>query len=386
MPTIQEHMSGKNINFLIGSGASMPLFSTLSIGKNMPTFEELVSSLYVDELNRKKLYLYYFEKWISKMDSSSENDDNYEAVFENYYKFISMLIEILDREPLNKPRRINIFTTNYDMMFEKAFDKVNSENKLAYFNDGSSGFINKIISIDNFNLNVSHSGSYDKSRVELPTINLFKMHGSISWNKSTKNSEDKIEVDYELNNLTKLKDLIEKNKDLQITEQIATILYEIDEKQISMEEKCMEVNSRLESIIDNDETKEKLNEFYKEYKNLLIINPDKNKFYHTVYEQHYYQMIRNFSYEIEKDNTILFVFGFSFNDEHILDIFKRAIINPKSKIYIVAFDNEAFNSISEKLKGFKNIEYVPTTEQLQNGVNGNYDFFNNFLGDSENGK
>ena len=386
MPTIQEHMSGKNINFLIGSGASMPLFSTLSIGKNMPTFEELISSSFIADENRKKLYLYYFDNWISKMDSSSEKNENYKSVFDSYYKFISMLIEILEREPLNKPRRINIFTTNYDMMFEKAFDKVNSENKLAYFNDGSSGFINKIISIDNFNLNVSHSGSCDKCRVELPTINLFKMHGSISWNKSTINAEDKIEVDYELKNLTKLKNIIEKNRDLQITEQIATILYEIDEKQISMEEKCIEVNSRLGAIIDNDESKEKLDEFYQEYKNLLIINPDKNKFYHTVYEQHYYQMIRNFSYEIEKENTILFVFGFSFNDEHILDIFKRSIINPKSKIYIVPFDKKAFNSISEKLKGYKNIEYVPTTEQLQNGVNGNYDFFNNFLGDNENGK
>lgn len=386
MPTIQEHMSGKNINFLIGSGASMPLFSTLSIGKNMPTFEELISSPFIEDENRKKLYLYYFDNWISKMDSSSEENENYKCVFDSYYKFISMLIEILEREPLNKPRRINIFTTNYDMMFEKAFDKVNSENKLAYFNDGSSGFINKIISIDNFNINVSHSGSCDKCRVELPTINLFKMHGSISWNKITINAEDKIEADYELKNLTKLKDIIEKNRDLQITEQIATILYEIDEKQISMEEKCIEVNSRLGAIIDNDESKEKLDEFYQEYKKLLIINPDKNKFYHTVYEQHYYQMIRNFSYEIEKENTILFVFGFSFNDEHILDIFKRSIINPKSKIYIVPFDKKAFNSISEKLNGYKNIEYVPTTEQLQNGVNGNYDFFNNFLGDNENGK
>lgn len=386
MPTIQEHMSGKNINFLIGSGASMPLFSTLSIGKNMPTFEELISSPYIEDVNRKKLYLYYFDNWISKMDSSSEEDENYKCVFDNYYKFISMLIEILEREPLNKPRRINIFTTNYDMMFEKAFDKVNSENKLAYFNDGSSGFINKIISIDNFNLNVSHSGSCDKCRVELPTINLFKMHGSISWNKSTINAEDKIEADYELKNVTKLKNIIKENRDLQITEQVATILYEIDEKQISMEEKCIEVNSRLGAIIDNAISKEKLDEFYQEYKNLLIINPDKNKFHHTVYEQHYYQMIRNFSYEIEKDNTILFVFGFSFNDEHILDIFKRSIINPKSKIYIVPFNDKAFNSISEKLKGFKNIEYVPTTEQLQNGVNGNYDFFNNFLGDNENGK
>lgn len=45
MPTIQEHMSGKNINFLIGSGASMPIFQTLNIGDDMPTFENLIISI-----------------------------------------------------------------------------------------------------------------------------------------------------------------------------------------------------------------------------------------------------------------------------------------------------------------------------------------------------
>lgn len=137
MPTIQEHMSGKNINFLIGSGASMPIFQTLNIGDDMPTFENLISSLEISDENRKKLYLYYFENWISKMDKKPEEyeDEDYENVFENYCKFIEILIEILEREPLSKPRRINIFTTNYDMMFEKAFDKINSTRKLAYFND-----------------------------------------------------------------------------------------------------------------------------------------------------------------------------------------------------------------------------------------------------------
>ena len=382
MPTIQEHMSGKNINFLIGSGASMPLFPTLSIGDKMPTFEDLLCSPYITDNNKKKLYLYYFENCISKMDISSECNLNYTSVFENYYKFINMLIEILDREPLNKPRRVNIFTTNYDMMFEKAFDKVNSENKLCYFNDGSSGFINKIISIDNFNLNVSHSGTYDRCRVELPTINLFKMHGSISWKKHYINQEDKILIDYELKHIAKLKRLIEENSELQITEQVNIIFHKTNEKQLSTEEKCKEINKKLEEIIPSTGSEDELDTFYKQYQDLLIINPDKNKFYHTVYEQHYYQIIRNFSYEIEKENTILFVFGFSFKDEHILDIFKRAIVNPKSKIYILPFDEKTYNSIFEKLKGYKNVDYILSPEKFDKGIKGNFDYFNKFLGDN----
>ena len=42
MNTLPEMLSGKNINFLIGSGASMPLYPTLSLGKNLPSFEDFI--------------------------------------------------------------------------------------------------------------------------------------------------------------------------------------------------------------------------------------------------------------------------------------------------------------------------------------------------------
>jgi len=384
MPTIQENISGKNINFLIGAGASMPLFPTLNIGENIPTFEQLISSKEISDINRKKLYLYYFLNCISKMDDTCESERDYKDVFDSYYKFVNILIEILCREPLNKPRRVNIFTTNYDMMFEKTFDKVKCNRKLSYFNDGSSGFINKVISIDNFNLNVSHSGAYDKRRVELPTINLFKMHGSISWNKGAISGEEKIIVDYKAKNLVDMNNIIRQNEDLQIKEQVEKVFEEISQMEISIGDKCKLINKELDCIIN--ENCEKLDEFYELYKELLIINPNKSKFYHTVYEQHYYQMLRNFSYELEKENTILFAFGFSFRDEHILDIFKRAIINPSIKIYIICYDEKEFNSISNKLKEYKNIEYLPLIEEFRGGIVGNYNYLNDFLGDNNDGE
>ncbi len=42
MISIHEFLSGKNINFLVGSEASASLFPALSLGNNMPSFEQVV--------------------------------------------------------------------------------------------------------------------------------------------------------------------------------------------------------------------------------------------------------------------------------------------------------------------------------------------------------
>lgn len=232
---------------------------------------------------------------------------------------------------------------------------------------------------------MSHSGTYDKCRVELPTINLFKMHGSISWNKQVINSEEKIVADYELKKIKELKEFIENNQELNIVEQVKSIFEEINQADdITIDQKYTVVNERLNNIVSEDS--KIVGEFYKKYKDLLIINPDRNKFYHTVYEQHYYQMIRNFSYELEKENTILFVFGFSFEDQHILEIFKRAIINPKIKVYIITYSKKAHDKIWNKLKEYKNIVYFPTDKDFNQGVEGDYFYFNTFLGDNMDGE
>ena len=64
----------------------------------------------------------------------------------------------------------------------------------------------------------------------------------------------------------------------------------------------------------------------------------KNKFKNTLYQEFYYQNLRQLSYELEKQNSILIVFGFSFADEHIAEIIKRACNNPTLNIYIFCWD------------------------------------------------
>ena len=68
---------------------------------------------------------------------------------------------------------------------------------------------------------------------------------------------------------------------------------------------------------------------------LCIVNPAKRKFEETVLEQSYYDLLRIYANELDRNNSLLLVFGFSFADEHILELTKRAIrSNPKLIVLI----------------------------------------------------
>ena len=369
MNTLPELLSGKNINFLIGSGASMPLYPTLSLGQNMPTFEDLVSWPSLCEDNRRVLYYYYFKKWILPMKEyqNKMGEKEYCNVSSLYKKFINTILEILNHESNEKPKRANIFTTNYDLMFEIAFDEINKVNPICYFNDGSKGFINRSLNVANFNLNISHSGYHDNYKCEVPTINLFKIHGSVSWNKEN----DSIMVNYEnnsFNNIPAIENLeiCDIEQKIENTECIlgTDIINSIDKK-------------LKELTVDH----KKLGEFYLEYRKLPIINPNKWKFHDTVYEQHYYQLIRSFSYEMEKKNTVLIVFAFSFADEHLFDIFKRSLLNPTLQVIMICFSKEEQLKLKDKFQGFNNIIYYPNECKKSGGavLNGNFEFLINLL-------
>jgi hypothetical protein len=369
-----EMLSGKNINFLIGSGASMPLYPTLSLGYGLPSFEDFVCSRELSLHNIKWLYCYYYKKWISGMHLSKLNvaDPKYKQVIESYKTFIGLVLGILDKESNEKPKRANIFTTNYDLLFESTFDEISKENPLCYFNDGSRGFINRTLDTDNFYLNVSHSGYHDNYRREVPTINLFKMHGSVSWKKS----DDRIIVSCKDYFHHDMDDIIESINNFHV-ESIDQIFANFDtHKDLSI--LATELENSLNSLsLDNSQ----VNSFYQEYEKLPIINPNKWKFHDTVFDQHYYQLIRSFSYEIEKENTILIIFAFSFADEHILEIFKRSMLNPKLQVIIVSYSEKSQNELKCKFSGFKNITYYPPSFEKEDGspINGDFEYLNNIL-------
>ena len=110
--------------------------------------------------------------------------------------------------------------------------------------------------------------------------------------------------------------------------------------------------------------------FWGEYNKLPIVNPTKWKFYETVFEEHYYQMLRLLSYELEKPNSILITFGFSFADEHILRLIQRSLSNPQLHTFICCYSNNSANSMREEFKSWKNVQVIGPAEDM------NMDFTN----------
>ncbi|MCW6700920.1 SIR2 family protein [Anaerococcus sp. NML200537] len=115
----------------------------------------------------------------------------------------------------------------------------------------------------------------------------------------------------------------------------------------------------VESLNNINLDTNKLEEFNEEYSKLAIINPNKYKFSETVLEQYYYQMIRSFSYELEKKQSVLIVFGFSFADEHIKDIFERSLLNPELIVIMICYSSDSMKEMKRKFHGYNNIKFLP---------------------------
>lgn len=367
---------GKNINFLIGSGASVPMYPSLSFGKGYPTFEEVASDINLSDDSKKFLYIYYYLRWIKKMGEPSDKfksriskSNKYASVFYNYKRLIKIFYEFLQAESNESPKRINVFTTNYDLLFERAFDDFLVYNPLIYFNDGSRGVFTKYINNKNFYLNVTHSGYNDNYKREVPTVNLLKLHGSVSW----KLHDDRIIVD-EYNEV--IREISNTVKELGIkSKQVKDI---IDTSKNENTHLFVEnLNNNVQNLKLNDKD---LKKFYYVYSKLPIINPNKYKFFKTVSEQHYYQLIRSFSYELEKKQSILIVFGFSFADEHLKDIFERSLLNPELQVVIISYSKESQDSIKNMFEGYKNIFFLPDDFD---GTKGDFNYLLSLLGDCD---
>ena len=61
-----KDIQGKNVNFLIGAGASFGVVPTLWMESINKSFEDLLTSKDFDENQKKVLYFIWFELWIRK--------------------------------------------------------------------------------------------------------------------------------------------------------------------------------------------------------------------------------------------------------------------------------------------------------------------------------
>lgn len=353
----------QNLNFLIGSGASHGLFPTLALKikneENKPhTIETLARHFEVtkNDSNKTALFMHYYKSCIEPVMEFNlagiATNPNKKKVIENYQNFITTVLAILDKR--NSLQRCNIFTTNYDGCFQFSAEEILKNGAEDFVvNDGGRGFLNKFLQARNFNSYLTHSGVFDKYVSEVRQINLIHVHGCVYW----QNANENITINYE----PKLENLkIESTGYAKIADFSNLI------------------NDETKTIADLsniDFTPEESKSFWDKYNKLPIVNPTKWKFHETVFEEHYYQMLRQLSYELERQNTVLLTFGFSFADEHILNIVKRSLSNPKLQLFISCFDVAELALMKSKFEKFKNVSYLTLDTELLNFTNFNEKIF-----------
>lgn len=134
-------------------------------------------------------------------------------------------------------------------------------------------------------------------------------------------------------------------------------LYEEEADGAGGQKKVMKEIGKIVNEAGQIQVSEKHNQFLNLYDKLVIVNPTKEKFKFTTLNYIYYELLRMFSNELEKENSVLFVMGFSFADEHIREIVLRVLnANPTLLVCVFAHDDAAELAIKDNL----NIETQPT--------------------------
>lgn len=340
---LKETIQDCNLNFLIGSGLSVPFFPTLANTEVLLTELDKEETLTNEqkEIIRASILGKYYDTVISRnpdVIDDSVVDTNKNLVLTNYMEFlVAFNTIVLKRKSSILNKQVNLFTTNIDVFFEKALELTQLE-----FNDGFYGKFNPIFSLTNFKKSLFKRSLHYDNTSELPVFNLLKVHGSLTW----KTESDRIVY-------SALKEI----------EMIKAQWNAIKSKVIDFsKDDKLEHFTKAVAKFTHDTS---YGDFLKAYLKLAIVNPTKDKFQDTILNLQYYELLRVLSNELEKENSILFIMGFSLADEHVREIILRAAnSNPTLMILVYAYDQTARQAIEQNVaKGnatvrFNNISII----------------------------
>jgi hypothetical protein len=336
---LKDLIQSCHINFMLGSGISRPYLSTLNNIETLLTELSKQKNLESDAYDRIKASIYqiYFSEvmWPNykdyKYQVGDENEKGTKASFEltlnNYKSFLILLNEIiLFRYSGILNKQINLFSTNIDLFVEKAIEDTKHE-----FNDGFKGRLQPTYDLSNFQKSYSKTTLQYENKSEIPVFNILKVHGSLNW----ENDGDNV-VHSNLLHVVKVHEELEKLKE-------KSVLYDIEK------------GTTIESLIETDKLMGSAEitplSFLNAYEEILVVNPTKEKFERSVIDDKFYELLRLYANSLEKENSLLFVLGFSFADEHIRDITLRAAnSNPTLQIIIFAFNEDAKQDIEKELR------------------------------------
>lgn len=331
------------LNFLIGAGTSSSFFASLgNIEQALTDLAALAGTAKSKLLVRASIQAYFFENVLVPNQKILARDQSSEEVLLSYARFLRTLNRILTKRHSSLlGKQVNVFTTNIDMVFEVALEQLGID-----YSDGFSGKIRPRFDLGDFNTLRFRTGSRYEHRSEVPVFNLVKLHGSAAWRQEARDN-DKTDIFFD-HGLTLVAE-VESN----LSAAKARLLDVIVEPQPEnrgptirpVGDLLREADSAIQASADLSDVKR----FTAAYDQLGIVNPDKRKFASTVMNETYYELIRRFANELEKENSVLFVHGFSFRDEHLRDLVLRAArTNPTLQVIVFCFsrkDRKAYTSL-----------------------------------------
>ncbi|TDY88442.1 UNVERIFIED_ORG: hypothetical protein DFO49_4059 [Herbaspirillum seropedicae] len=348
MPSIirPEDIYDKNLNFLLGSGASYGIFPTLALKMKETadgeahSIETLATHFAEDEVMKTLVFMHYYQSCIKPVIdfdfAAAANDPQRQPVIANYRGFLETILQLLSRRrPLDK--RCNVFTTNYDGCIVHVADEMLRSSNLDFIiNDGGRGFHRRYLHAKNFNSYLCQTGVFERQTSGVPQINVVHLHGSVYWRKEVSS----IRIDYQAGNGDGL-------------------LNQVDQENLAPFSECLNDPAKITADLPEVAlTVDRIQQFWSNYNTLPIVNPTKWKFHETVFEEHYYQMLRLLSYELEKPNSVLVTFGFSFADEHIRNLIQRSLANSSLQVFVCCFDALERDKMNGYFGIFPNVQCI----------------------------
>ena len=339
LETIKYFIQSANINFLYGSGLSRPFLAVLG------NIEKWLTELNEERLRNPDDVRYaiveasilklYFESVM--LPNVNPAGADYEETKAEYQRFLLNWNELINKRSNRLVgKHVNLFTTNVDILIERAALGFGVE-----LNDGFQGSIEQVFDAGNFQKTVSKTSLHFQNVSDIPVLNLMKIHGSINWREE----DDTIKNDIGLPTVSAVKTALGAidTANFITTTKVNPATREVEDKTLA--EMITEAGGK--HMANADVFKPFLDEYHK----LVMINPTKRKFKESVIDHHFYELMRQYSNNLEKENTLLFVSGFSFADEHIADITRRAAnTNPTLQIVVFAFNDADGETIKANLK------------------------------------
>ena len=320
---LRNFIQSSNINFLYGSGISRPYLATLgNIEKWLTMLAEDASGEPYKEVIEASLYKAYCDGVILKNSSLSySTNKDFLETKSAYADFFSICNELMNkRNSQLLSKQINLFTTNIDLLVEETLSKSGIE-----LNDGFRGTIKPVYNESNFQISLSKASMQFHKQSEVPMFNLIKVHGAVNWIE-----QDGVIIS-DTFPLWKIEQALKK-----IDKDYFVELQNVDKKDKTFDE-VKTVADDIALMLPDDVYED----FFAAYNQIVMINPTKEKLKTSVLDYHFYELMRIYSNALERENSILFVMGFSFADEHIAQITKRAAdTNPTLQVVVFAYSDK----------------------------------------------